>query len=193
IVLTIEPHKIQYTGNDDVTIRCELGESDLATIGWMQISKQNLLMNKTPFLVLRISDGTGPEWGSEIDDAKMDEKTTVRYSLEPLDETYLEVTLDQIECGDDGVYSCEVFGLNQNEETVKETIREELIVYSFGQRPVITYFSATIPEKKLTVTRGSEVTLLCNGMVGKPHLPITWYQFIDKAGAFVSLKEHVSE
>ncbi|XP_033758443.1 uncharacterized protein LOC117340779 isoform X2 [Pecten maximus] len=193
LFLTIEPHKIQYIGGNDVTIRCGLGKTDIETVGWMQISKQTLLMEKRPYLLLRVIDGTGPEWSSGIDDEKMDEKASVSYSTVPLEETYLEFTLHQIECDDGGVYSCEVSGTNQNGSVIKEHIREELIVYSFGQEPTITYFSAKVPNQELIVDSGSEVTLLCNGLVGKPSMPITWYQYNAKAGAFTQVEEGVSQ
>ncbi|XP_060081438.1 uncharacterized protein LOC132560780 [Ylistrum balloti] len=193
LFLTIAPSKIQYIGRNDVTIRCELGETEIANLGWMQILKQNLLMEKRPFLSLRVIDGVGPEWGSGIDVEKLDEKTSVRFSTKPMEETYLEVTLHQIECEDEGVYSCEVFGMNLNESLVKESIREELIVNSFGRQPTITYFSTEVPDHNLVVSPGSDVTLLCSGLVGKPHMPLKWYRFNEKAGVFLELNSGVSE
>lgn len=193
VFLTIEPKKVQYIGKHDVTILCGLGETDIETVGWVQISKETLLMRKKPLLSLRVIDGTLPEWSSWVDDVEMDGKSSVRYSTEPVEETYLEVTLHEIKCDDGGIYSCEVFGKDKNGSLVKEHIRDELIIYSFGQQPSITYFNEKVPGERLIVEPGSEVNLMCNGMVGKPHVPIVWYEYNSRVGAFTQLEEGVDQ
>lgn len=165
----IYPSKISYLDQENPCYMiCASGEIDIETIEWISITK-----NYKPVVSLLAGDEF--EWGSMYRNEA--ERIHLNGSVNDADQAFLRLDFDYVKCGDEARYQCVIEGYDRNGTFRKYKTSEEMLVYSIHGKPKITLQSNRVENNEIEEIPGKELTLNCEGSVGKPAAPLYWLRY----------------
>ncbi|XP_078318188.1 uncharacterized protein LOC111120218 [Crassostrea virginica] len=168
-----------YIGESGLRIRCESPGNVIKDPKWLSIMIEGHRYQSPLAYMFKTINGSRNvfEWSDEFNITDLQKRIAYSGGLSS-NNTFMELEFKEIRCEDSGRYTCLFNGLDSTGNVTQYYSSGDFVVKSLNGQPSIKDSKDHIVPNNTVyhLTPGDNVMFTCEGVTGKPRIPILWME-----------------